>query len=119
MCPLTLPTRSNDWRLYFLKPEYRVLLTQQKLVAELSANGASIVCLDTDKQIIAQQSQQNPLSPITANSLAYVLYTSGSTGRPKGVTIAHYSTVSLIAWAKTSLFTTAVSWSFSCHLNLL
>ena len=89
-------------RVALILSEARVtlLLTQQKLVAELPVNEASMICLDKDQQIIAQQSQQNLSSSVTANSLAYVLYTSGSTGRPKGVTIAHYSTVSLIAWAK-------------------
>ena len=38
-----------------------------------------------------------PITPVTANTLAYVIFTSGSTGRPKGVEIEHGSLVALLA----------------------
>jgi amino acid adenylation domain-containing protein len=87
-----------------------VLLTQQRLVAELVEdrgskieNGDSrssilnsrihVVCLDADWEIIARESEKNPLSAVTADNLAYIIYTSGSTGKPKGVMTQHRSLV--------------------------
>ncbi|MEH2067463.1 MAG: amino acid adenylation domain-containing protein [Nostoc sp.] len=52
-------------------------------------NEFSLVCLNQDKQTIAQHSQENPISCVTSDNLAYVIYTSGSTGKPKGVLIEH------------------------------
>ncbi|MDZ4344382.1 MAG: amino acid adenylation domain-containing protein, partial [Candidatus Binatia bacterium] len=88
----------------------RVLLTQQRLVAELVEdrgskieNGDSrssilnsriqVVCLDADWEVIARESEKNLLSAVTADNLAYVIYTSGSTGKPKGVMTQHGSLV--------------------------
>ncbi|MBD2199772.1 MULTISPECIES: non-ribosomal peptide synthetase [Calothrix] len=78
-----------------------VLLTQQKLLSSLPIKNCSLVCLDTDWQIISQQSQVNPVTHSTPDDLAYVIYTSGSTGKSKGVAIAHCSLVNkFYAWAK-------------------
>jgi microcystin synthetase protein McyA len=77
-----------------------VLLTQQKLLARLSANIDHLVKLDTDKAVISLESQTNPLSQVNPRNCAYVIYTSGSTGKPKGVVIEHHSSVALVCWAK-------------------
>jgi amino acid adenylation domain-containing protein len=77
-----------------------VLLTQKQLVEKLPDHQAHLVCLDTDWEAIAKQSQENPVSEVTADNLAYVIYTSGSTGKPKGVAIEHHSTVALLHWAR-------------------
>ena len=77
-----------------------VLLTQQRLVERLPGHGAHVVNLDTDWEVIAQQSKKNPESGVTADNLAYAIYTSGSTGRPKGVAIEHRGTVALLNWAR-------------------
>ncbi|MDF5719759.1 MAG: amino acid adenylation domain-containing protein [Rhizonema sp. PD37] len=66
-----------------------LLLTQQQLVNALPTDTSQIVCLDTDWNIIAQHSDENPNSKVTVDNLVYVLFTSGSTGRPKGVAIEH------------------------------
>ncbi len=66
-----------------------LLLTQQQLVDALPTDVSQIVCLDTDWNIIAQHSDENPSSKVTIDNLVYVLFTSGSTGRPKGVAIEH------------------------------
>jgi non-ribosomal peptide synthetase component F len=66
-----------------------VLLTQQHLLEKLPVQPARVVCLDTDWQALAQESEANPIGEVTANNLAYIIYTSGSTGRPKGVMLAH------------------------------
>ena len=52
-------------------------------------NIPTVVCLETDPEISAAESEQNPVSGATAANLAYVIYTSGSTGKPKGVMITH------------------------------
>ena len=67
-----------------------VLLTQQQLSAGLSEPQTQIVCLDTNSELIAQESQTNPINKVTPDNLVYVLYTSGSTGIPKGVAVEHY-----------------------------
>ncbi|NEP88100.1 MAG: amino acid adenylation domain-containing protein [Okeania sp. SIO2C2] len=75
-----------------------ILLTQQKWQHHLSETIETIIYLDTDEEIISQQSQQNLKNQVTANQLAYVIYTSGSTGKPKGVTISHQGLLNLIFW---------------------
>jgi amino acid adenylation domain-containing protein len=63
-----------------------------------------VICLDTDWETIAGESQQNTRSEVKRDNLAYVIYTSGSTGEPKGVVIEHRNTVAFLYWAK-SVFT--------------
>ncbi|MDE5120026.1 MAG: amino acid adenylation domain-containing protein, partial [Trichodesmium sp. St19_bin1] len=75
-----------------------MILTQEKWQHHLSDTKASVICLDTDSEIINQQSQQRPENQVTANQLAYVIYTSGSTGQPKGVTIPHQGLLNLVFW---------------------
>ncbi|NEQ80727.1 MAG: amino acid adenylation domain-containing protein [Moorea sp. SIO2I5] len=75
-----------------------VILTQQHLTERVYQQTASVVCLDTNWQAIAQgaapeaiaqHSVDNPLSEVTPENLVYVIYTSGSTGKPKGVAVEH------------------------------
>lgn len=66
-----------------------VLLTQQGLVKKLPTHTAQVICLDTDWEPIAIAPQDNPISGVTPDHLAYTIYTSGSTGKPKGVQIEH------------------------------
>ena len=84
--------------------EALVLLTQQRLTGALGAHRAKVVNIDTDWDIIARHSADNPVSDVRASNTAYVIYTSGSTGRPKGVVIEHRTTVAMIDWS-TSVFT--------------
>ncbi|WP_036486324.1 non-ribosomal peptide synthetase [Myxosarcina sp. GI1] len=67
----------------------KVLLTQQKLSQNLRELDSKIVCLDSNKEIIARESKENPDSEVKPENLIYVIYTSGSTGKPKGVAIEH------------------------------
>ncbi|MBW4630837.1 MAG: amino acid adenylation domain-containing protein [Iphinoe sp. HA4291-MV1] len=82
-----LPKESLAFRLQ--DAQVPVLLTQRRLVDTLPTDASQIVCLDTDWNIIAQHSDENPTSVVTTENLVYVLFTSGSTGRPKGVAIEH------------------------------
>src|SRR4029453_10656490 len=82
-----------------------VLLTLERLVAELVEDRGSkpvlseaegigdrdsrssilnsriqVVCLDSGWEVIARESEENPISSTAPENLAYVIYTSGSTG---------------------------------------
>ncbi len=73
-----------------------VLLTQRDLVDRLPTSSPK-VCLDTEWEMISQQSGRNPNSSVKPTDLAYVIYTSGSTGKPKGVLVNHYNVTRLFA----------------------
>jgi amino acid adenylation domain-containing protein len=75
-----------------------VLLTQTRLVESLPPQSTHVVCLDTQWEEISFQSEENPISAVTADNLAFVIYTSGSTGRPKGVAMSHRPLSNLIIW---------------------
>ena len=66
-----------------------VLLTQQRLLKGLPPHETEVTCLDSEWEVIAQESVGNPVSGATADNLAYVMYTSGSTGKPKGMSVLH------------------------------
>jgi amino acid adenylation domain-containing protein len=87
-------------RLAFMLEDAQVpiLLTQQRLVGRLPKHGATVVCLDTDWEIIAKEGTENPTRNVKADNLAYVIYTSGSTGKPKGVQIEHQGLLNLVFW---------------------
>ncbi|HYP25634.1 MAG TPA: amino acid adenylation domain-containing protein [Blastocatellia bacterium] len=66
-----------------------VLVTQEHLLDRLPVVWAQVVCLDSDWDLIGQQSDQKPDAAVEPEHLAYVIYTSGSTGKPKGVMATH------------------------------
>ncbi len=66
-----------------------IILTQQKLLANLPATAAKVVALDTNWEIISRHKEDNPNNVTQPDNLAYVIYTSGSTGQPKGTAIPH------------------------------
>jgi amino acid adenylation domain-containing protein len=92
------PTYPTE-RLHFVleDAQLKFILTQQKQSHKLSNDKTQLICLDTDGEIIAQQSRDNPNSQVIPASLAYIIYTSGSTGKPKGVLVNHANVVRLFA----------------------
>lgn len=82
-----------------------VLLTQKELVDKLPNHEARVICLDTDWEIVNQQTSNNPEVYITSENLAYVMYTSGSTGQPKGVSVVHHGVVRLVKATNYASFT--------------
>ncbi|MBW4560439.1 MAG: amino acid adenylation domain-containing protein [Mojavia pulchra JT2-VF2] len=70
-----------------------ILLTDSELGFKLLFNQAKVVCLDSDWQAIASQSQNNIDSQVTPANLAYTIYTSNSTDKLKGVPIPHQAVV--------------------------
>src|SRR5918999_3686390 len=67
----------------------KVLLTQEELAPTLPPTPAQVLCLDRDREWIAQGSVANPMGAVSPENLAYVIYTSGSTGRAKGTLLTH------------------------------
>mgnify|MGYP005837764035 CR=1 FL=1 len=75
-----------------------VLLTQSSLLASLPSHTARVVCLDTQWQLIAAESDINSEPEVQPDNLLYVIYTSGSTGLPKGIALSHRALTNLIQW---------------------
>lgn len=75
-----------------------VLLTQQRLLAQLPEQKIPTICLDTENSFLQTQSLHNPLFGVQPHHLAYVIYTSGSTGRPKGVMNTHQGICNRLLW---------------------
>ncbi|HLO02125.1 MAG TPA: amino acid adenylation domain-containing protein [Symbiobacteriaceae bacterium] len=76
-----------------------IILTLEAQREVLPAHGATVVCLDADWPIIAQQEATTPSTSVDPQNIAYLIYTSGSTGRPKGVAITHYSAAVFMEWS--------------------
>jgi amino acid adenylation domain-containing protein len=74
-------------RLNFMLEDAKVsiLITHSSLAPLFKGDFLSVVCLDKDWETITQHNQENPISCVTGDNLAYLIYTSGSTGKPKGV----------------------------------
>jgi amino acid adenylation domain-containing protein/non-ribosomal peptide synthase protein (TIGR01720 family) len=72
-----------------------VILTQERLLAELPAHNAKTVCLDTGWAEIDKHPRTSPPRLGTTTNVAYVIYTSGSTGKPKGVVVEHHGLVNV------------------------
>ena len=79
-----------------------VVLTRERWLEHVPDDAGRIVCLDSEWEVIARQSETNPVSGATAKDLAYVIYTSGSTGRPKGVMCEHAGLVNYLCWVNES-----------------
>jgi amino acid adenylation domain-containing protein len=71
-----------------------VLLTQQRLLKTIPARDVRVICLDSEWETVAGESEENPVNTAAGENLVYVIYTSGSTGSPKGVMVQHRSLVS-------------------------
>jgi amino acid adenylation domain-containing protein len=83
----------------------RVVLTQRSMKDAVIDVGATVIALDDDWQMIAQEWVGNGSSTalgLTPEHLGYVIYTSGSTGQPKGVSLPHWALVNLVRWHLTT-----------------
>jgi amino acid adenylation domain-containing protein len=87
-------------RLQFMMQDIdaRVLLTQTHLLPNLPEHGATLICLDGERDKIEAASAANPSRATFSDNLVYVIFTSGSTGRPKGVMIPHQGVVNYLKW---------------------
>jgi amino acid adenylation domain-containing protein len=91
-----LDPRSPQERLTYILSDSQasILLTDSSI--PLSQPSLKVVSLDTSD--FCRNSQENPVSQVTPQNLAYVMYTSGSTGKPKGVAMSHRSLANLLHW---------------------
>jgi amino acid adenylation domain-containing protein len=80
-----------------------ILITNERLRAELWLPVSPTICLDSQAGEIARESSDNPQSRVTSQNLAYVLHTSGSLGRPKGIMIAHSNVVNFFTGMDTRI----------------
>lgn len=55
-------------------------------------------CLDSHRNLLAEESTENPEPLAGPDDLAYVIYTSGSTGKPKGCMIPHKALGNRLLW---------------------
>ncbi|MCT7982347.1 amino acid adenylation domain-containing protein [Laspinema sp. A4] len=67
----------------------RFLLTDRPLGDSLPPHQAQVIDLEQEWAKITTFSDQNPVSAVKPDHLAYIIYTSGSTGQPKGVAVEH------------------------------
>ncbi len=91
-----LDPRLPDDRLSFMLSDVKPRMVLTDLKMQRGVFGVDTVLLDSDWDVIAQESTENPNQKLSSDSLAYVMFTSGSTGRPKGVLIEHGSVVNLL-----------------------
>ncbi|MEG4005588.1 amino acid adenylation domain-containing protein [Microcoleus sp. Pol11C1] len=73
-----------------------VVITHSSLLKNFAQ--MTVICLDTDWEIIPKENRENPVSHSTIDNVAYVIYTSGSTGKPKGVLGLHRGAVNRFQW---------------------
>ncbi|MEH1920952.1 amino acid adenylation domain-containing protein [Nostoc sp.] len=93
-----LDPRSPQERLTYMLSDSQASVLLTDSLNAFSGPSLTVVCLDTDSEIFCQNSQENPVSQVTSENLAYVMYTSGSTGKPKGVAMSNRSLVNLLYW---------------------
>ena len=72
-----------------------VLVTQERLVANLPRNTAQVLCLDKLEPTALDGGRRDTKRPQPGN-LVYVIYTSGSSGRPKGVMLTHRNVMNFL-----------------------
>ncbi|HKQ08158.1 MAG TPA: amino acid adenylation domain-containing protein [Blastocatellia bacterium] len=93
------PSFPRDRLLYTLEDSAApILLTQQKLLSNLTGLERQVICLDADWETISGNCEDNPQSGVLPENAAYVIYTSGSTGVPKGVLVQHRALANYITW---------------------
>lgn len=90
------PTYPSERLSYMLEDSQApVLVTTSSQAVIATRHEVKRVCIDTDWDLIARHSTDQPEVPVGARHLAYVIYTSGSTGRPKGVMLEHGNVVNM------------------------
>ncbi|MGH9763771.1 MAG: amino acid adenylation domain-containing protein, partial [Blastocatellia bacterium] len=85
------------------------VLAHQRLLSDISAANAQLICLDSDWHAIDLFPDQNPDVRMSAQNSAYVIYTSGTTGSPKGVVVEHHGISNLANWQAANFEITPMS----------
>ncbi|AKT37644.1 non-ribosomal peptide synthetase [Chondromyces crocatus] len=94
----TYPAERLDFMLGDIQA--KVILTQERLLAERALPGTHVLCLDAAATAAALATAPTSAPPRVASDdqLAYVIYTSGSTGRPKGAMNTHRGLRNRLLW---------------------
>jgi amino acid adenylation domain-containing protein len=101
------PSYPKD-RLALMLEDARVsaLVTTQSLSRGVD-HRLPVICLDSDRESISCEKEEDSESGVRPDNLAYVIYTSGSTGKPKGVMISHRAICNRLLWMQKSFPLTA------------
>nr|WP_280301945.1 non-ribosomal peptide synthase/polyketide synthase [Nocardia neocaledoniensis] len=83
------------------------VLTATEHAAPLGDSALAIDALDLSDLPDHPIADDERLTPLRPDHLAYVLFTSGSTGRPKGVAVPHRAVVNQLLWLHTEYALTA------------
>ncbi|GHO97478.1 non-ribosomal peptide synthetase [Reticulibacter mediterranei] len=78
--------------------EMELLLLQERFIPLFEEIKLPLICLDKNRDAIAQYTEENPSYKVVSDNLAYVIYTSGSTGAPKGVMNTHSGVYNRLMW---------------------
>ena len=94
-----------------------IVLTQQRLQAQLPATAARVLCVDRELPMREDNTPQAVVDldrpSVLPHHVAYVIYTSGSTGQPKGICLPHRALVNLICWHDRTLLRAARTLQFA------
>ena len=87
-------------RLSFMINDARasLILTEQRFSDFAALVGTRVFCMDSDWELLSEQSEENPARSVNPDNLAYVIYTSGSTGEPKGAMNTHRAISNRLCW---------------------
>ncbi|HVR09421.1 MAG TPA: amino acid adenylation domain-containing protein, partial [Thermoanaerobaculia bacterium] len=75
-----------------------VLLCDQSLLAQFPRHRAIALVLDEQADLLAGESEAEPVSGVCPDHPMYAIYTSGSTGRPKGIVVTHRAFANFLGW---------------------
>ena len=77
-----------------------MVITNTRLVANITTAETDVVNLDTELSSIENQSIKFETEEVTEKDLLYMIYTSGTTGNPKGVLLSNKAVYNYLDWAK-------------------
>jgi len=89
-------------RLEVQSREAPVILTQDRWRHTALGLADRVLCLDTDRAVLAERDAGPVELRAEADNPVYVIYTSGSTGRPKGVVNVHGAVVNRLLWMQSA-----------------
>ena len=95
---LPLDQTSTKERISFILKDAQVelVLTQETLTKHIPSQKISIICVDTNWELIKECKQTNLSTVINKDNLAYILYPSSHIGKHVGVGVTHANVVDII-----------------------